>query len=322
MYEALFTVFGLEVRPFSACVFPGVCAASVLFLFLCSRRGLDRAAGEKCLMLAIPLGVFSGHLLNCLVLPTELIPDFGWQILFSPWMGGYMFYGAAAGACAAVSIAAGRQKKQMLDLMALSLLTVILFVRFAEPLDGQGNGIPLDDVSPWRFFPVAFPDPEWPDEWNLAVFFWEGAYALGVLVYLLATLKKRAPGDTALTALILYAAGQVILESLRRDQTVRWLFVRVSQLASALILAFIVFASILHGLRGRKGALLMGLTVLFILCIVGLEFAVEKPLALPGGTLIYFSLPVTYSLIALCAFGLGAAAMTAKGTFFPKETRT
>ena len=65
----------------------------------------------------------------------------------------------------------------------------------------------------------------------------------------------------------------------------------------------------------------MSLTLLFIGGVIALEFAVEKPLALPGGTLVFFSLPLTYSLIALCAAGLGAAAMAAgKSLFSKKET--
>ena len=319
MFDPLFTVFGFDVRPFPACVCLGALAASALFLWLCGKRKIGER-GEKCLMLAIPLAVFCGHLLNCLVLPTELVPDFGWQIFLSPWVGGYMFYGAAAGVCAAVLLLGKDQRRVLFDLAAPALLVLIMCVRFAEPLDGQGNGIPVDDPSvPWCFFPIAWPDPEWPDEWNLAVFFWEGVYALLVLVVTLVRLKKRAPGQSALTALILYAAGQVIFESLRRDQVVRWLFVRVSQLISALILAAVVIIAIVRGLRGRRGVLLMSLTLLFIGGVIALEFAVEKPLALPGGTLVYFSLPVTYSLIALCAAGMGAAAMAAAKSLFPKR---
>lgn len=319
MLKPLFTVFGVGVRPFSACVCLGALAASALFLLLCGRRKISER-GEKCLMLAVPLAVFCGHLLNCLVLPGELVPDFGWQIFLSPWMGGYMFYGAAAGACAAVLLLGKDRRRVLSDLMALSLLALVMCVRFAEPLDGQGNGVPVDDPSvPWCFFPIASPDPEWPDEWNLAVFFWEGLYALLVLALMLIRLKKRAPGQTALSALILYAAGQVIFESLRRDQVVRWLFVRVSQLISALILAAVVIIAVIRGLRGRRGVLLLSLTLLFIGGIIALEFAVEKPLILPDGTLVFFSLPLTYSLIALCAAGLGAASMAAGKSLFPEK---
>ena len=273
---------------------------------------------EKCLLSALPLSVFCGHLLYCAALPFEVVPDYGWLFFLEPWRGGYMFYGCALGASLAVLLT-GRKDGRLWDLLAVSLLAVLACVRFAEPLDGQGQGIDLESGSPFCFFPVAYANPEWPDEWNLAVFFWEGVYALLVLVVTLVRLKKRAPGQSALTALILYAAGQVIFESLRRDQVVRWLFVRVSQLISALILAAVVIIAIVRGLRGRKGALLMSLILLFIGGVIALEFAVEKPLALPGGTLVYFSLPVTYSLIALCAAGMGAAAMAAAKSLFPKR---
>ena len=319
MFEPLFTVFGVGIRPFSACVCFGALAASALFLILCGKRRCGEQ-GEKCLLLAVPLAIFCGHLLNCLVLPVELVPDFGWQIFLSPWVGGYMFYGAAAGACAAVLLTGKGQRRVLMDLAALALLVVVMCVRFSEPLDSQGSGVPVEDPSaPWCFFPIAFPDPEWPEEWNLAVFFWEGLYALLVLVLMLVRLKKRAPGRTALTALILYAAGQIIFESLRRDQVVRWLFVRVSQLISALILAAVVIIAIIRSLRGRRGVLLISLTLLFIGSIIALEFAVEKPLILPDGTHIYFSLPLTYSLIALCAFGLGAVAMAAGKALFAER---
>ncbi len=319
MFDPLFTVFGLEVRPFSACVCLGAFAAMLLMILLGPRHGCRREDCERCALLSLPLAVFCGHLLYCVVLCNDVIPEYGWGIFLRPWQGGYMFYGAAAGACAAALSVGRKDRKRMLDLTALSLLALIVCVRFAEPLDGQGNGIPLEDASPWRFFPVAYPDPEWPDEWNLAVFFWEGMYALIILTLLFASMKKRAPGDTALTAMILYASGQMILESLRRDETVRWLFVRVSQLASALLLAAVVIIAVLRGLKGRRAAVLMGLTLLFIGAVIALEFAVEKPLLLPGMEPIYFSLPLTYSLIALCSFALGAVAVIAKRSLFPKR---
>ena len=132
MFEPLFTVFGVGIRPFSACVCLGALAASALFLLMCS-KGKIGERGEKCLMLAIPLAVFCGHLLNCLVLPSELVPDFGWQIFLSPWMGGYMFYGAAAGTCAAVLLLGKSQRRTLFDLAALALLTLVMCVRRVEP---------------------------------------------------------------------------------------------------------------------------------------------------------------------------------------------
>ncbi len=318
MYDPLFSLGGYEVAPFTLALLAGGLAACGLFLWLARRGGLLEK-GEKCLLAALPLSVFLGHLLYCLALVFEVVPTYGWLFLLQPWRGGYMFYGCALGMGLAVLLTDARCGR-LWDLAALSLLFVLACARFAEPLDGQGRGIDLESGSPFCFFPVAFANPEWPDEWNLAVFFWEGLYALGVVLALTLTRARRVPGETASLALLLYASAQILFETLRRDETVRWRFVRVSQLLSALILGGFVLLCLLRRRADRKNVL-RGIFILLLAgIIVALEFSVDKPLELPGGQLFFFPYEVTYPLIGLCGALMGLIAFRCHRQLFARPS--
>ena len=308
MYDSLFSLWGYEITPFALAVFLAGLAGCALFLVLCKNTGLPRLKAEKCLLSALPLSVFCGHLLYCAALPFVVVPDYGWLFFLEPWRGGFMFYGCVLGASLAVLLT-GRRDGRLWDLLAVSLLAVLACVRFAEPLDGQGRGIDLEAGSPFCFFPVAYANPEWPDEWNLAVFFWEGLYALGTVIFLLASRSRRRPGETASLALLLYASGQILFETLRRDETVRWRFVRVSQLLSALVLAAFALVCLIRCGRTKKNALCLLGILLLAGVIVALEFSVDKPLALPNGDLFFFPYGLTYPLIGLCGAAMGFLAL-------------
>ena len=95
-----------------------------------------------------------------------------------------------------------------------------------------------------QFFPLAVCN-EW-EEWNYALFLLEGLAAVVIFLILIASRAgKRRDGDQARVFLTLYASAQIVLEAMRRDSFLRWLFVRPSQLVSAMVLlGLIVFGVI------------------------------------------------------------------------------
>ena len=297
----------MNITSFAAAVCAGAGLSLALFACLARRKGIGWRTIETACMLMMPLGVICGHLLYCGALFYEVIPEYGPTVFLTPWTGGFMFYGVFAGCAAALWITARITDRKVLprlaDCTAPALLLLVALIRLVEPLDGQGKGMDVEAGSPIAFFPLAFPDPEWPEEWNIAVFFFE---ALWALVSCALVMKEKEEGKAAKLAAVLYASGQILLETLRRDRVVRWRFTRVSQILSAVVLLLLLLDAVRKGKRTRKQAAwsLVGF-MLMTGAVVALEFAVDKPLKLPNGELFYFSYELTYSLIGLCAAGMG-----------------
>lgn len=305
----------MGITSFAIAVCAGAGLALALFCWLARRRGIPGKTVEIACLMMIPLGVFCGHLLYCAALWFEVIPEYGAGIFLMPWKGGYMFYGVFGGCALALWLADRITEKKRLpalaDCAAPALLLLVIVVRLAEPLDGQGKGFDIEPGSAAAFFPIAFADPEWPDEWNLAVFFFEALWAAiscGAVLKKMGLVKPTGvrSGISARLAAVMYASGQILLESLRRDRVVRWRFTRVSQIISAVVLLLLLVEAIRKGKLTRKQAVwsLTGF-VLMAGAVVALEFAVDKPLRLPNGELFYFSYELTYLLIGLCAAGMG-----------------
>ena len=101
------------------------------------------------------------------------------------------------------------------------------------------------------------------------------------LLFLLLVLrrKSRQPGDRARLALILLCAFQLVFESLREDEFLRWGFVRVGQLIPAMILfcllAYALFIKKTEGWRAPRHLAVTGFLLLAAL-VTALEFALDK----------------------------------------------
>ena len=120
-----------------------------------------------------------------------------------------------------------------------------------------------------------------------------GLIAVGLLILLLLLTRGRKlrDGYRARMFLILYSSSQIVLEALRRDSFLRWLFVRVSQLNAALVLLGLAVFGLLRWLRrpekdrmSVKGMIWNGtLFVLMVPAIIALEFAIDKSPVLSEG---------------------------------------
>ena len=298
----------------------GAALAVICLMLLSKRAGVSPEAAQWTAVLALPLGVWGGHLLYGALLANLEVTIYGFSFLFQPWMGGFMLYGALLGAAAGAWIAAKCLKKTkelpaLLDCLAVSLLLLSAVIRLAEPFDtpdgyGQGYGIAMEEMTvlplPLKTLLCYVIDPEYMDEWYLAVFALEAIWALFAAVQAMRGLRRRAPGQTALLALILYAAGQLFFEFLRRDFTVNWRFVRLSQLISAILLAvLLLFATLRKRVAGKRAVrswigLLLGTGV-----IIAMEFADEKPLILSDEMKIFFPHWFTYALLLLSSILMG-----------------
>ena len=270
----------LMMTPYAVCVVAAI-ACGLLLLWITSRKKLKSGTVSTLGVLMLPLGLVFARLFH-------VAGDWYWyeaaglDSIFRLWEGGYALWGAVLGAALAILIAAritGESCPALFDACAAPAALVIAVCRFVEyPFSGQGIGMGLEPDSVFCRFPFAVVN-EW-EEWYWAIFMLEGVIAVIILIVLLTS--GRTGGDKARLFLILYSAAQITCESLRRDQYLVWSFVRVSQLAAALVLAGLIAAALVrrHGIS-RKDWIWI---ILFLACIgvvIGMEFAKDKLPVLP-----------------------------------------
>lgn len=284
-------------------------------------------------VLAVPLAVLFARLLYCLVRIWWLL-DRGVETFFHLTEGGFMLYGAMFG-CFAAAFLAARVTRQSVgsvcDGLAAPAALMIALSRLAEGLAGQGYGWYVDDwfdpemgmslfhPKDYDFvlrFPFAVQDP-WYGQWRWAVFVVEALIALIILVVLL-RLKDRHPGGRAMLFLLMYAAMQALGESLRQDDVMRWGFIRISQLISALAVGLVLIVSIVK-MRDKKAGRIISVVAVVAMCvgvIIAMEFALEKKILF----LAWMPMDVCYTVMAAACLGLIASVCQVWKRAFPKVT--
>lgn len=297
---SLFTLFGMSVTPYAVCIAGGALLSVLLLLYLGKKHlGDDSAWSLAALTLPLALiGARAFYILARIPNTPEVLADAPYL-----WHGGFALWGAVGGAVLAAFLVSRSRKHSfasLLDLMAAPAALMICVARFAEAFSGEGHGPALENEA-FCFFPLCVWNEMW-EEWELAVFIFEGIAALVILILML-LYKPSRPGDGARKFLILYGACQVLLESLRRDNFLRWLFVRVSQLTAVIIMLLMIICAIVRWTKAQTKAMpkkkLVLYTIFFFLFVggcIGIEFAVDKS---------DWPNEILYSLLAVCAAGLG-----------------
>ena len=302
---------GWHVTWYALAIWLGCLGGAALFLF--EGRKLKKSALWGTLILGTALGLLCARAYYALA-RFELFNEIGWNNFFSTgeeylksWgaINGAAFWGAVGGVCLGALISAkltGEKASALLDALAPSAALAIGISRFAEYSIGEGIG-PDVEAEELFFFPMAVVN-EW-EEWKFAVFMLEGIVAVAIFLLLMTRGRKLKNGYRARMFLIYYSSAQIILEALRRDNFLRWLFVRVSQVASAVVLlGLIVFAvarwtriSRTERMPVKKLVFCCAMFAAMVGAIVALEFAVDKS---P-----YISMGLAYLLEAVCCAVLG-----------------
>lgn len=277
--------------------------AAALNVIAPARSGVKRGQAALLCILSAFLGVFLGRLIYCAVQADWIFYDpLGEYLGLSPFFdlaqGNVSMPGVLAGCMLSALLAASAFKGKayfFLDAAALPGVFLFAFARLIEPLSGQGFG-DVVEAEQWQFFPVML------ENGAFAVCFLEALLALAAGVTAWAWRKKlRRRGSLFLTVLTLLSAGQIIPESLRRDEFLTiFTFARVNQIAFAL---FLGLALLLALLRGKKRGLSTGKAVLeFALLLLGVgvliagEFALDKTFI--SHLLIYAVMLLTLILIS------------------------
>ncbi len=301
----LFHLFGLPVTAYAACVVAAA-ALGLIWLYLSQQRDQLRAdTAEIFALLALPMGLLGARLFYCLARVLKFV-EMGPGSILRLWEGGYALWGAIGGVVLAALLTAKITRQsvaKLLDALAAPAALTIALCRFAEFFSGEGIGMEVYSPAFMRF-PFAVYDAEW-EVWNWAIFMLEGAAALLILGAMLVKRLQRRTGDRAKLFLILYCSAQILLESLRRDNFLLWLFVRVSQLTAALVLGGMMFYALMRWMKApeaermAKKRLILNWVIFFVcvaLCI-GMEFAVDKSAEMPVW--------LCYTVMLICCIVMG-----------------
>ena len=315
MQHVMFSLFGMPVTLYALCVVLSLVLGLLLLAVQQRKFRLRADTAEIFSLLALPLGLVGARLFYCLS-RLAIYTDMGLVNVLRLWDGGYALWGAVGGAVLAALITAKVTEQsavRLLDALSAPAALVIALSRLAELTNGEGKGLEVTATF-FQRFPFAVFDADW-EVWFWAICVLEAAMALVILVVLL-TKKSGKPGDHAKLLMILYCSSQILLESLRRDQFLRWLFVRVSQLTAVLVLGGLMFWALYKWVkapadRRMPKKQLIANWVIFLVCVgicIGMEFAVDKSAYIPVW--------LCYTVMGVCCviFGWTSDQLIMKGT--------
>ena len=267
---------------YALCLLAGAAAAMLLTAFL----GRKDPGVNTCLsmgMAAILGAVIGGRLFYCLTQLEFILVDLGGAaFMVQPWQGGYNMFGALLGGLAGVLIYARATKKPagaLLDLAAPGTALAIAAGRLGEAFTSQGLGAYVDSEA-LHCFPFAV-ENSWGD-WQLPVFAYEAAAALAAMIVCLCLVRggRRPAGRVAEVFFALISLCQILLESLRADEFIRFGFVKFNMLAAAVVLGALIGLSVWRQVKhgGWKPWQIIRL-ILFaatIGVVILIEFALDK----------------------------------------------
>lgn len=281
------------------------------------KRGLKAGTVPAFGILAIPLCVLCGRIGYYLCSLNRM------QAMGVPFFdlagGGLMLYGAVAGGLLAAFLAGKITRTpfgKIADCAAAPAALMIAAGRFAEYLTGAGFGFSVADwFDPWNSynrsfiaweepealcrFPFAVQDPFYGD-WLFAINLLEGVAAVVFLVILL-RMRTRKNGGAAALLLAMYAACQVVFESMREDEVLRLNFMKINMLISALVLLGILIICLK---QSGTGAMRAAVSIAVLFALAGIATAMEFALEQKIGFLTWMRADLCYLVMGLCCFGM------------------
>ena len=323
---------GLTLYPYGLALSAGTILSLLLARCAFRRAGIRPDALSCFALLAIPLALLGARAAYCLA-ALDWVMQEGFSFFFQLTRGGYMLYGAVLGGVIALLLTArltGEGFAAMADALAVPVMVFILVGRLAEGLVGQGYGWCVEDwfmedsgmslfvlEDPSFFYRLPFAVPDMYGNYNWAVFIPE-ALAAGLIALAVWRTRPRREGGRALLALLLYAATQVLGESLRQDAVLRWGFVRINQILCALIIAGLLIHCMLRAPHPRVRQL-VGLSAGMLVCmgvVIAMEFALEKKIS----AIEFLPMDVCYLIMALACAGLVLCVLPLWRRAYPPRT--
>lgn len=268
-----------RLTAYGLCVAVGALLAALLTAWLGRRRRQLRALLGG--MLWSALGALLGaRILYCATMIESIAVDFGYGFILRFWEGGYTLYGGVLGGLAGAALYARIFKqplKPLLDILAPGAALFVAAARLGETFTAQGLGFFIDDAA-LQWFPLAVRDAY--GYWAAPVYVYEAAAALIIGVICAAALPRKRAGTSATLFLALLSLTQILLDSWRQDEYIRFGFVHWNQLAAVATLAVLLTLSVWRRvknagwdawqvMRGIAFAILTGV-------LIWVEFALDK----------------------------------------------
>lgn len=274
------TVAGIQMYQFGLWVALGMLMAVVVLIVLNKKTkqvaGAAALQSDLCIVCGLVLSRLFFGLLDASL--GQVMPLWAMARLN---VGGYSLYGALAGACVGMWIAAKALKRRagdFLDMLAPAFLVFTVCERLGEGcIDGFGWSRAIKSEflhQPW----LAVVDDY--GSWYLMTWRVEIVIALVLLTLLLVDfMKPHKDGHIFLKYMMLFGATQIIMESLRYDQhmTVRS-FVRMEQIFSMVLLGVAVIILAIRQWKAHRSLALSALVSIPVVtgAAVAIEFAIDR----------------------------------------------
>ncbi len=246
----------LTVTAYSACIAIGAGLAVVSSAVISRLQGSSLAKGAATAALSGALALLGAHWLYCALQWGFIVHDFDGTLFFPLqfWKGCFTMYGAILGALLGGFISARMQKRpvaRVMDMLIPGLLMLIIAGRLGEFYSCEGLG---NDAATAAFGFLPFRKLDFYYDPKLAVNPYEALVAIAALVGTIVLLMLSSPaGRAAEFGLPVVSAWQIMLDSMRNDQLIKFGFVRLNMIAAAVVLAFILTTRIIRCVRQQQG---------------------------------------------------------------------
>ena len=290
----------ISIRWSSVVMVMAVLTGILFFLTAAARGNRKVTSAALALPMAILLSLLFGRLLH-----WYFLPDAG---------DGYVLMGAFAGClCTALILKATRLEKNMarlLDVMSIGGCAAIALGRLAcfFTADDRGRIIGIQGL------PLAWPVTNVTSgemEYRLAVFLFQSVAALFILFVLLLVDKKNtrtcahSDGDLTLLFLLLYTAGQIVLDSMRYDALHLRSngFIGSVQLVCAVTFCAVIGILLTRLVKRNGFRFLYGFAAFLIAACVGISAYMEYFVQRHGGQAVFGYTVMAAAMMAAAAVG-------------------
>ena len=279
LYEdaAAFLIGETPVYLYGVALALGACLALLMLLVQQKNRSLPDGTALCLTALALPLGLIFARAVYC-AFDTNFQSVASLKSVFMLNAGGYSMAGALLGAVLAALLTAKIMRVKFSALMDAFVPALLLFIaceRAGEAFTAIGYSRPLsDDLLKGTFLAQS-------DEYDAYLRTWllEELAAM-VLVVVNRHMKSKKAGDTAIKTALLFSGLQVIFESLRYDQHLKYSFVGVQHILSMVLMAALVIYLAVRVLKTgkNKGLAVTAICVLPVVAaaLVGIEFMIDR----------------------------------------------
>ena len=201
----------------------------------------------------------------------------GGAFLWQFWQGGYTMYGGILGGMGAIALYAKLTKQKampLLDAVTPGAMLTLCGLRLAEAFTSQVVSKQMDDICLY-FLPFQNEDGQmmvWAYEAMVA--------AVAFFVTLGMRRGQKNAGRTMETGLTIISVMQILLDSWRADELIRFGFVRLNMLMAAMTLAVLLMTRLIRCIR-RDGWKVLSIARIVMLLggagvCIAVEFALDK----------------------------------------------